>query len=152
MRYFLGGLSQFLSTIHTDTHHDIWQSVVQSKNTCSGTSQRPKLSTIKCGHKMDGWPLCARFCACNEISPESVQTLQKSFGWDHKLRSPVCVCVCKKLLCIQKYHVFTSKIQQPMSEFGGLWKHQNNPACTKTKCQTESLHNVEVGHWTEESN
>ena len=26
-----------------------------------------------------------------------------------------------------------------MSEFGGLWKHQNNPACTNIV----SLHNVE---------
>ena len=29
-----------------------------------------------------------------------------------------------------------------MSVFYGLWKHQNNPACTKSV----SLHNVEVGH------
>ena len=36
-----------------------------------------------------------------------------------------------------------------MSEFGGLWKHQNNPACTK-KCQAQSLQNVEVRHYTEE--
>ena len=33
-----------------------------------------------------------------------------------------------------------------MSEFGGLWKHQTNPACTKSV----SLRNVEVGHYTEE--
>ena len=33
-----------------------------------------------------------------------------------------------------------------MSEFGGLWKQQNNPACTKSV----SLHNAEVGHYTEE--
>ena len=31
-----------------------------------------------------------------------------------------------------------------MSEFGGLWKQQNNPACT----ESVSLHNVEVGHYT----
>ena len=31
-----------------------------------------------------------------------------------------------------------------MSELGGLWKHQNNPACT----ESVSLHNVEVGHYT----
>ena len=36
-----------------------------------------------------------------------------------------------------------------MSEFGGLWKHQNNPACTK-KWQAQSLQNVEVRHYTEE--
>ena len=33
-----------------------------------------------------------------------------------------------------------------MSEVSGLWKHQNNPACTKSV----SLHNAEVGHHTEE--
>ncbi len=32
-----------------------------------------------------------------------------------------------------------------MSEFGGLWKHQNNPSCTK---KYQSLHHVEVGHYT----
>ena len=35
-----------------------------------------------------------------------------------------------------------------MSEFAGLWKHQNNPACSK-KCQ--SLQSVEVGHYAEEA-
>ena len=34
-----------------------------------------------------------------------------------------------------------------MSEFGRLWKRQNNPACTK---KYVSLHNVEVGHSTKE--
>ena len=34
-----------------------------------------------------------------------------------------------------------------MSELGGLWKHQNNPACTK-KCQC--VQSAEVGHYTEE--
>ena len=33
-----------------------------------------------------------------------------------------------------------------MPTFGGLWKHQNNPAGTKSV----SLHNAEVGHHTEE--
>ena len=33
-----------------------------------------------------------------------------------------------------------------MSVLGGLWKHQNNPACTRSA----SLHNVAVGHYTEE--
>ena len=43
-----------------------------------------------------------------------------------------------------------------MSGFGGLWKQQNNPACTITKVsdrlilQSQSLHNVEVGHHAEE--
>ena len=33
-----------------------------------------------------------------------------------------------------------------MLEFGVLWKHKNNPACTKRA----SLHNVEVGHYRKE--
>ena len=31
-----------------------------------------------------------------------------------------------------------------MSEFGGLWRNQNNPACSKSV----NLKNVEVGHYT----
>ena len=34
-----------------------------------------------------------------------------------------------------------------MSEFGGLWIHQNNPACAES---VKSLQNVEVRHYTEE--
>ena len=34
-----------------------------------------------------------------------------------------------------------------MPEFGGLWKHQNNSACTDS---VKSLQNVEAGHYTEE--
>ena len=39
-----------------------------------------------------------------------------------------------------------------MSEFGGLWKHQNNPACTKKekKKKGHCLQNVEVAQNTEE--
>ena len=33
-----------------------------------------------------------------------------------------------------------------MSEFCGLWKHQNNPAYTKSV----SVHHVEAGHYTKE--
>ena len=33
-----------------------------------------------------------------------------------------------------------------MSEFGGLWKQQNNPAYIKSV----SLYHVEVGHYAEE--
>ena len=33
---------------------------------------------------------------------------------------------------MQKDHIRTLKILQYMSEFGGLWKPQNNPACTKS--------------------
>ena len=84
---------------------------------------------------MDVWPLRARLCARPEISPESnsVQTLQKSFGWDYKPRSLACIYAymhAKRSEMHVKDHVV-------MSGFGGLWKHQINPACTK-KCQ--SLH------------
>ena len=41
-------------------------------------------------------------------------------------------------------YICTLKILLSLSEFDGLWKHQNNPACTKTK--SVSLQNVEVGH------
>ena len=34
-----------------------------------------------------------------------------------------------------------------MSEFGGLWQHQNNPACNKS---VKSLQSVEAGHYKEE--
>ena len=63
------------------------ESVAQSKST---RCQKPKLSTIERGHRMDVWPLCARLCARPEISPElnSLQTLQKSLGWGYKARSP----------------------------------------------------------------
>ena len=52
-------------------------------------------------------------------------TREKSLRWDYKPRSPVCIH-------IQKDHICTLKILQPTSEFGGLWKHWNNPACTKS--------------------
>ena len=60
----------------------------------------------------------ARLCACPEISSESnsVQTLQKSFGWDYKPRSPVCI-----------------RMQKDHKHMCG--KQQNNPACTKM-CQS----------------
>ena len=66
----------------------------------------------------------ARLCTRLEISVESnsVQTLQKSFGWDYQLRSP---------WYMHKYQICMFKILLLMSEFGELWKNQNNPACTK---------------------
>ena len=47
-------------------------------------TQCQKASIIKHGHQIDGWLLCAGLCACPEISLESdsLQTRQKSFGWD----------------------------------------------------------------------
>ena len=51
-------------------------------------------------------------------------------------------------MCVDTYAckrdpILTLKVLQSMSEFGGLRKHQNNPACTKS---VKSLHNVEAGH------
>ena len=69
------------------------ESVAWSKNS---HSQKPELSTIKRGHQMDGWPLCARLCARPEICLEStVQPLQRSFRWVYKPRSPVWICMQK---------------------------------------------------------
>ena len=47
---------------------------------------------------------------------------------------------------MQKDYMRTLKILQSMSEFSGLWKHQNNRVCIKSV----SLHNVEIGHHMEE--
>ena len=64
------------------------------------------------------------FHNCHRTS--SVQTLQKSFGQDCKPRSSVCIRM-------QKDHTIRSlKILQSLSQFGGLCKHQNSPACTKS--------------------
>ena len=55
------------------------------------------------------------FASTPEIFPESnsLQTLQKSFTWDHKLKSPMCTCM-------QKDYIHTLKILYSMSKFGGL--------------------------------
>ena len=47
---------------------------------------------------------------------------------------------------MRKDDIRTLKILKSMSEFGGLWKHQNKPACTKSV----SVQNVKVGHYTKE--
>ena len=78
----------------------IWtgESVVQSKST---RSQKPKLSAVEHGHPLDGWPLGARLCILLRfLQSNSVQTLQKSFGWYYKPRSPVCIHMhTLKILC-----------------------------------------------------
>lgn len=50
-------------------HVKLWQGC--------GAEQEPllsksKLSTMDCGHHVDGWLLCARHCACPDISPLSI--------------------------------------------------------------------------------
>ena len=81
------------------------------------------------------------FCYCksinfhiSEISPESnsEQILQKSFRWDYKLRSPAYIHMKNNPTCMLK-------ILWSMSEFGGLWKHLNNPAYVKSVRATEML-------------
>ena len=54
---------------------------------------KAKLHRIKHSHYMDRWSLPARLCICPEIFPQtdSVQTLQKLFRCEYKLRSPVCI-------------------------------------------------------------
>ena len=98
------------------------ESVAQSKST---RCRKPELSTMERGHYMDDWPLRDRLLPGPEISPQSdsLQALQKSFRWDYKPRSFVCIRM-------QKERIRTLKILQSMSEFGALWKHQNNPART----------------------
>ena len=49
--------------------------------------------------------------------------------------------MCKKMPKITYRHV--TMLLWSMSQFGGLWKQQNSPACTESVC----LHNVEVGHY-----
>ena len=64
---------------------------------------------------------------------------------DHKPMSPVCIGM-------QKDHTRTLKILQSTSEFGGLWKHPNNPACTNTNSVTVFVLIVcwTTWSWTEE--
>ena len=107
---------------------------------------------------MNGWPLCAiaRLYSQPETwsqilcrlyrSPgckTSSYLLQKSFQWDYKLRSPMCIYMLAK-----RSH---THVKDPvvLSEFNGFWKHQNNPSCTKS-VRLQSLHNVVAGHYLEE--
>ena len=78
------------------------ESVEQNKST---RSRKPELSTMDRSHQMDGWPFRVRLCASPEISSESnsVQTLQKSFGWDYKSKPPMCIGM-------QKDHIRMLKI------------------------------------------
>ena len=55
-------------------------------------------------------------------------------------QGPLCVYTCKK-----RSHC-TLKFLLSILEFSEIWKHQNNPACTKSV----NLQNVEVGHYTED--
>ena len=98
---------------------------------------KTKLSTTECGHKMDGWLLCAR-CPEISLSQSLCRLFQKSFRWDCKPSFPMCL------------HIYYAKrshthVKDPAVHVRvqWLWKHQNNPACTKSV----SLHLVEVGRY-----
>ena len=88
-------------------------------------SWKPMLRTIKHGHQMDGWPLCARLCRHPEISLESnsVQTLQKPFGWDYEPKSPD---MCMHARSSHRH------VKDPVVHVNGLRTHPNNPACPKS--------------------
>ena len=95
-------LSLWMALLKIETHVNIRLKYGVEGRRVNGTEQEHSLSkaksvTIQRGHNMDGWPLCARLCAHPKNSPEgnSVQTLQKSFGWDYKLRSSMCICMQK---------------------------------------------------------
>ena len=62
--------------------------------------------------------------------------LYKGPSDEYKPRSFVCIR-------IQKDRIRSLKILRFVSEFGGLWEHQTNPACSK-RCH--SLHSIEDGH------
>ena len=68
---------------------------------------KAKLRTIEHGYQIHRWPLCTRLCTSPEISLESnsVQTLQKSFRWNYKQRSPMCIRMQKEHIHVVTWHV-----------------------------------------------
>ena len=56
-----------------------------------------------------------------------MQTLQKSFSWDYKLRCPLCI------LCMQTDHIIICMLKDPVVyvSFDKLWKQQQNTTCSK---------------------
>ena len=45
---------------------------------------------------------------------------------------------------VAKDHIHMLKILSTLSELGGLWKHQNNPACTKS---VRVIRMLNLGHY-----
>ena len=76
------------------------------------------------------------------LQSNSVQMLQKFVRWDYEPSSRV-------YTHMQKDHRHTVNFLLFMSEFGGLWKHQQQQKTCLIK-GVKSLHNVEVGHYAEE--
>ena len=120
--------------------------IIQNKSNISvqtGESVALSKNTRKHGpaQALNGWVTGyrARLCARPQISHESnLSRFYKSPSNETINRGLPCYTHAKR----SHTHV---KILQAMSEFRGLWKQQNNPACTKSA----SLHNAEVGHYTE---
>ena len=107
----------------------------------SGMEQECLLLKAKVKHDRgwppNGWVIVTSWLFTHpEISPEpnSVQTQQKSFGWDYKLRPPVCIHMKKDHICVETVWC--------MSEFGELWKLQNK--------SIKTLQNAEVGRYMKE--
>ena len=98
----------------TETFYNYGESVAQSKST---RSRKPKLSTIERGHQMDGWKLRA-WSRNGWVKVTSVVT--KWMG-DRKV-------ILLGLAPALKF----SPESNSMSEFGGLWKQQNNQTCPKS--------------------
>ena len=93
------------------------QSVVQSKSTRSPSS----VVTEWMGDRyVLGFVPALRF-----LRSQILCRLHKS-PMDETINQGPPMCIC-----MQKDHISMLKILQSMSKFGGLWKQQNNPACTK---------------------
>ena len=106
----------------------------------SGAEQKYSLSKakVKHGRVVTKW-MCDRYVlgfapALRFLRSQILCRLYKSPSGETINRGPP---VCIRM---QKDHIRTLKILWSMSEFGGLWKHQNNPACTKSV----SVQNVET--------
>ena len=88
-------------------------------------SRKPKLSTMKRGHRTDGWPWHAGLCARPEISPESNSLSTKGRSEETVNRGlPVRIRV-------QIEHTRTLTNRSPC-QFGGLQKRWNNTKITNT--------------------
>ena len=79
----------------------------QNESTLSWMPSWARVNVVTKSQQMYGWPLCARLCACLDISPKwnCVQTLQKPFAWDCKPRPSV--SSCKQITCIHVWCTYT---------------------------------------------
>ena len=82
---------------------------------------KTRLSTARCGHHKDGWPLPARLCARSQISPQS-NYVRKSFEWDCKPKSIIGGSWHKYHFCRDKHFVATNTLCLPRQNF---CRHKN---------------------------